>query len=104
LQAFDELPHLPGVTTSTYASAAYGVNRFGQVVGWAQNNSGASRAFLYIPGGGGTMIDLNTLLPSGSGWVLIGARSINDAGVIVGTGTYNGHSPRAWILYPTCQE
>jgi probable HAF family extracellular repeat protein len=104
LQAFNELPHLPGVTITTYNSAALGVNRFGQVVGWAQNNSGASRAFLYTPGGGGTMTDLNTLLPGGSLWVLTSARAINDAGIIVGGGTYNGQSPRCWILYPSCQE
>ncbi len=101
----DELPHLPGVTTSTYNSAALGVNRFGQVVGWAQNDSGASRAFLYSPGPSGpTVTDLNTLLPGGSGWVLTSTRAINDAVIIVGTGTYNGQSSRAWILYPTCQE
>jgi hypothetical protein len=36
--------------------------------------------------------------------VLTSARAINDAGIIVGTGTYNGQSPRSWIIYPTCQE
>ena len=99
----DMLPPLPGVTISSWNSAALGVNRFGQVVGWAQNNSGASRAFL-CTGSTGAMIDLNTLLPGGSLWVLTSARSINDAGIIVGTGTYNGQSPRSWVLYPTCQE
>jgi len=98
----NELPPLPGAP-STYASAAYGVNRFGQVVGWAQNNSGASRAFLYTPTGG--MIDLNTLLPGGSLWVLTSARAINDAVIIVGTGTYGESTQHvSWILYPTCQE
>ena len=101
----DELPHLPGVTISTYNSAALGVNRYGQVVGWAQANSGASRAFIYSPGlSGPTMIDLNALLPGGSLWVLTSARSINDAGIIVGTGTLNRQSPRGWILYPNCQD
>ena len=105
MQAFNELPKLPGVTITTYNSAAYGVNRFGQVVGWAQNDSGASRAFVYSPGGGGTMTDLNSLLPGGSLWVLTSARAINDAGIIVGSGTYNGQSLQSWwILYPTCQE
>jgi probable HAF family extracellular repeat protein len=97
------LPALTNVTITTYNSAALGVNRLGQVVGWAQNNSGASRAFL-CTGSAGTMIDLNALLPPGNLWVLTSARSINDAGIIVGTGTYNGQSPRGWILYPTCQE
>ena len=36
------------------------------------------------------MIDLNTLLPGGSGWNLQTAVAINDAGQIVGTGTLHG--------------
>jgi probable HAF family extracellular repeat protein len=103
LQPFDELPSLPGVTRTDYQSEAYGVNTFGEVVGYAQNQSLASRAFKYIPGGGGTMIDLNTLLPPGSPWVLTKAQSMNDVGVIVGYGTYSGRAT-AWILYPQCQD
>jgi len=83
----DMLPPLPGVTIATY-------------------NSGASRAFL-CTGSTGAMIDLTAListLPGGNAWVLTSARAINDAGIIVGTGTYLGQSPRTWILYPTCQE
>ncbi len=41
-------------------SEAYGVNSFGEVVGYTQDQNLASRAFKYEPGGGGTMIDLNT--------------------------------------------
>ena len=33
------------------------------------------------------MIDLNTLLPSGSGWVLRRATGISEGGQIVGVGT-----------------
>jgi hypothetical protein len=36
------------------------------------------------------MIDLNSLLPAGSGWVLESADAINDAGQIVGYGSFNG--------------
>ncbi len=44
-------------------------------------------AFVYQ---NGQMIDLNTWLPANSGWHLDEAWSINDAGVIVGVGSYNG--------------
>ena len=103
LQPFDELPPLPGVTRTDYQSEAYGVNSFGDVVGYAQDQSLASRAFKYIPGEGGTMIDLNTLLPPNSPWVLTKAQSINEVGVIVGYGTYSSRAT-AWILYPQCQD
>jgi len=103
LQSFDELPPLPGVTRTDYQSEAYGVNSLGEVVGYAQNQSLTSRAFKYVPGEGGTMIDLNTLLPPNSPWVLTKAQSINEVGVIVGYGTYSGRDT-CWILYSQCQD
>lgn len=36
--------------------------------------------------------DLNSLIDPGAGWVLNNAYAINDAGYIVGTGTFNGFS------------
>ena len=62
----------------------------------------AGYAFRYRPGLDG-MIDLNTLLPPNSGWVLTSARAINDVGIVVGAGTCNGQSAQ-FILYPQCQE
>ena len=103
LQPFNELPRLPGVTRTDYRSEAYGVNSFGEVVGYAQDQNMALRAFKYLPGGGGTMIDLNTLLPPNSPWVLTKAQSINEVGVVVGYGTSSGRAT-AWILYPQCQD
>src|SRR5207249_7039187 len=46
-------------------------------------------AFLYRDG---AMIDLNDLLPVGSGWVLTWAAAINNSGQIVGRGLYNGQT------------
>jgi len=43
------------------------------------------------------MIDLNSLLPAGSGWVLTDAMAINDSGQIVGNGVINGQS-HAYLL------
>jgi len=103
LQPFDELPPLPGVTRTDYQSEACGVNSFGEVVGYAQNQSLASRSFKYVPGGGGTMIDLNTLLPPNSPWVLTKSQSIIDAGSIVGYGSYSDRAT-CWILYSQCRD
>ena len=38
------------------------------------------------------MLDLNSLIPSDSGWDLLEAYGINDAGEIVGEGLYDGQS------------
>jgi hypothetical protein len=46
------------------------------------------------------MIDLNSFLPVGSGWRLNQANDINNFGVIVGDGTFNGQE-RAFILDTT---
>jgi probable HAF family extracellular repeat protein len=51
-------------------------------------------AFLYD---NGVMTDLNSLLPSGSGWELITAFDINNRGQIVGQGLLNGNL-RAFLL------
>lgn len=69
------------------------INNIGQVVGKSDQADGSSRAFLWQSG---TMTDLNTLLPANSGWVLDNAQFINDAGRIVGTGTYNDQAQ--WYL------
>jgi probable HAF family extracellular repeat protein len=77
-------------------SGASSINAGGQVVGSSDTTSGTSHAFLYS---GGIMSDLNSLLPANSGWDLISASGINDAGQIVGSGTYNGQY-RAFLLTP----
>lgn len=43
--------------------------------------------------------DLNKLIPTGSGWVLVSAQGINNSGQIVGEGTHNGQQ-RAFLLTP----
>jgi probable HAF family extracellular repeat protein len=47
----------------------------------------------------GVMTNLNNLIPSNSGWVLLQAFAINNAGQIVGDGTYQGQT-RAFLLTP----
>jgi probable HAF family extracellular repeat protein len=49
---------------------------------------------------GGSVVDLTTLLPAGSGWTSIfEAPGINDAGQIVGWGTHNGVT-RGFVMTP----
>jgi uncharacterized membrane protein len=82
----------------------YGINNQNQVVGTFmsgdyKNWGGISHAFLasLTPGAlGYGGLDLNTLLPPNSGWILTSATGINDAGQIVGfgidpSGTYSGY-------------
>ncbi|MGA6982269.1 MAG: hypothetical protein WCC95_20045 [Candidatus Sulfotelmatobacter sp.] len=99
-------------------SMATNINFFGQVIGnsgntlaeqgWGGNggsgfegNGGSvaviGRAFVWSQCNG--MQDLNTLIPSGSGWVLNSVSGINNWGQIVGTGTVNGQT-RGFLLTP----
>jgi probable HAF family extracellular repeat protein len=78
------------------ASTALALNDSGAVVGWANNAAGAQRAFLYS---GGALVDLNSLLPPGSGWELLEATGINDSGQIVGNGVINGQT-HGFLLSP----
>lgn len=76
-----------GTLPEGVASVATDINDDGQVVGWSDlpgTESGGRRAFLYE---NGEMTDLNSLIPTNSGWVLETADAINKEGQIVGTGT-----------------
>jgi probable HAF family extracellular repeat protein len=68
-------------------SEADAMNNLGQVVGYSTTTNGKAHAFLWQ---GGSMVDLNSLLSSNSGWELQQAFFINDAGRIVGNGNLNG--------------
>jgi probable HAF family extracellular repeat protein len=69
------------------SSYAYGVNESGEVVGYSYLADGDQHAFLYDDG---AMLDLNSLIPGNSGWDLLAAYGINDAGQITGVGLYDG--------------
>lgn len=76
---------------------AYAVNDDNMIVGFSNNGSG-NRAFAFVPGG--AITDVNTLLDaSSSGWLITRAYDINNSGVIVGEGLFNGLS-QAVILTP----
>jgi probable HAF family extracellular repeat protein len=80
-------------------SQANAINSSGDIVGWAMTATNEVHAFLWQ---NGTMSDLNDLLSTGSGWVLTAAYALNDHGVIVGDGTFNGEQ-RAFRLTITPQ-
>lgn len=73
---------------SGLASAANAISETGIVVGTFQRADGINHAFIYTEEQG--MVDLNSLLPADSGWVLTGAGDINAQGIIVGSGLYKG--------------
>ena len=53
-------------------SYAYGINDFGQIVGWSQLGDGSSHAFVYLKG---QMRDLHDLLSAApSGWTITATR------------------------------
>ncbi len=87
------IPLLPG----TDRGDAQGVNSAGWVVGTDRLVNTAFAPFLYD---GTTTYRLADLLPPGSGWVFEGApTSINDNGIIVGSGVHNGNR-RAFAMVP----
>ncbi len=85
------LPTLGGVSGSVAA-----LNDHGAAVGHSKDLSGQRLATLWQ---GGAPLDLNTTIPSGTGWVLTGASDINELGEISGNGLLNG-LPRAFKLTP----
>ena len=78
------------------SSEGCGINRFGAVVGTSNGPDRGWRAFLAT---GNRMVDLNTLIPPGSGWMLNEANSISDNGWITGTG-FCKNGTRAFLLKP----
>jgi probable HAF family extracellular repeat protein len=78
---------LPVLDASIGASEADDINNLGQIVGASGVSPSASlwgyHGFLY--GSDGTLTDLNALIDPASGWEIIGAKGINDAGQIAAT-------------------
>jgi len=79
-----------GALPATASSVAHAFNSAGDIVGNSNFHAVLWRA--------GSIIDLNTLAGA-PGWTLENAWDIDDAGRIVGTGSYYGF-PRAFLLAP----
>jgi probable HAF family extracellular repeat protein len=84
-----------GAVGDDVISLAFGMNRFGHVVGLSIGASGV-RAFLYKDG---VMMDLNELVPPGSIY-LVYANDINDAGEITGGAVDGAGEGRAFLAIP----
>ena len=84
-------------------SQTYGMNSSGQVVGWSgyfcpAGNFGNIRAVLWEKSG--SVIDLNTRIPTNSGIYLFAATNINDRGEIAGAGVLLDGDSHAFLLIP----
>lgn len=79
----------------TERAEAVDVNDRGWIVGNYTDHSKQPRAFLSIDGQ--SAVDLNTLLPQGSEWVIQRATAINELGQVVGFGTVGGVA-RGFVL------
>ena len=81
-------------------SLAFGSNSKGQIVGnsIADCDIDPSRPFLWEDGG--PMVDLNSLIPPGSGLVLREGAFINDAGEIAGVADLPNGDQHAFLLIP----
>lgn len=92
----DKIQDLGVLLGGTY-SIAFGVNDSEVVVGYGNLANNAAHAMVWTSSGG--MKDLNSLIPAGSGWVLINANAINNLGQITGYGTKGGYN-HAFLLTP----
>jgi len=81
-------------------SYAEGINDLGWVVGASAipDSTSSNHAFIWNNQDG--MKDLNDYLPSNSGWILNDAWDIDNSGVIIGLGEFNGQT-RSFIMTPT---
>jgi probable HAF family extracellular repeat protein len=79
-------------------SSASDINSWGQVVGDSYDLTGKDRPFI-TQLGSGHLVDLNTLIPSNSGWYLGIPTRIKNTGQITGSGTINGQE-HGYLLTP----
>lgn len=84
-----------GTLGGTFSDSA-GINKHGQIVGVSTVAGGQQRAYIFHKG---KMTDLNELIPADSGWTLVAATGINDAGEIIGNGLINGQT-HGFLLTP----
>jgi len=80
-----------GTVDGDGCSRAYGLNDRGQVVGTSNDCHNNLHAFVWEKSG--PMLDLNQLIPPGSGWVLTNAININDRGEILAKAAPVGFTP-----------
>jgi probable HAF family extracellular repeat protein len=91
-----------GTVKGDGCSVAYTINAGGQVVGTSGDDCNEVHAFLWQRGG--PMMDLNDLVPSGSGSVLTAGEFINDRGEIGASEVLPNGDHHAILLIPCDDE
>ncbi len=92
-----EIASFPGGLFST----AEDVNVSGQIVGKVDIDLQGGSLALIWPSADSAPLNLNTLIPPGTGWILQRATAINDTGTIVGWGMRLGMAgQRSFLLTP----
>lgn len=87
-----------GTLRKQHSAEAHALNNFSQVVGsYFGPDNWKGKAFIWDMAHG--MKDLCSLIPQHSGWILYEANAINNAGYIVGKGSYHGKD-RLYLLIP----
>jgi probable HAF family extracellular repeat protein len=92
-----------GTVTGDTCSESYGINSQGQVVGESGDCNHILLGHAWLWENDGPLIDLNTLIPPGSGIQLTHSVSINDRGEISGDGVLPTGDHHAFVLIP-CDE
>jgi probable HAF family extracellular repeat protein len=87
-----------GTVKGDGCSVAYHINASGQVVGTSGDGCDEVHAFLWQRGG--PIMDLNDLVPSGSGLVLTAGEFMNDRGEIGASGVLPNGDHHAILLIP----
>ena len=95
---FSEKEVLTDLGTLGTDSTAWAINSGGQVVGASYVTPGTIHAFLWEKGIG--IVDLNNLIPPGSGFYLESAYYLNDRGQISGNAILDNGQERAYLLTP----
>ncbi|HPF99471.1 MAG TPA: DUF3466 family protein [Kiritimatiellia bacterium] len=73
------------------------INERNMIVGYSTTADGATNAFLWQ---GGTMANLNSMIPTNSGWVLTHAWGINENGDVAGVGIITGATHAFLLRFP----
>lgn len=85
---------------ATTGGNAYGINDQGQVVGSFIPNPAQANTHAFFWSGSGSLVDLNSVIPAGSGLTLTSALSINDSGQIGAYGVDASGKTHALLLTP----
>lgn len=91
-----------GTLGGSYSNSTAGaINNTGQIVGLSSSLNGVLSRAVFWASRTNSLVDLNTLIPTNSGMVLLAATAINDFGEIVGVGRVGAQTNAFALLLPT---